>query len=100
MRKAKALCYYDVSDNEGLRDVCKALTGSRNNDTKQNHFLLVKYAYNRIREIFGIENVIQLTHKEDLSEIMLTVYDCKPSEITGPAEVVEEGNERYIVIID
>lgn len=100
MRKAKALYYYDISDNEWIRGLCKTLTESRKNDTDQNHFLLVKYVYNHIRNIFGIENVIQVTHKEDLSEIMLIVYDCKPSEITGPTEVVVEGNERYIVIIE
>ena len=96
MKRADVLYYHDLSGEEEFINLCKAIKESRENDTEENHKLILKYVYNHFRKVFETENVIQLAHTEDMSKVVLFVYDCLASELDGFYEPVVNETERYI----
>lgn len=96
MKRADVLYYHDLSGEDEFVDLCKILKDSRENDTREDHKLILKYIYNHLRKIFQTENAIQLTHNEDMSKVVLFVYDCLASELNEPVRCISTDTERYI----
>lgn len=89
---------YDMTENKGASQLCKALHESMVNDSIEDHKLVCQYVYNILRKQFELDNVLQLVGNDDYSKVALLVYDCKPSELNGPCIPVDDGKDIYIEI--
>lgn len=96
MRKANMLYYHDLSEMDGIVDICENLKNARENDTIENYKLILKYIYNHLRNIFETENAIQLAYTEDMSKVFLLVYDCLASELKDATNSIVTETETYI----